>query len=88
MAHFIGGSAYTMAKDIAEGLILLNGTMLRRFSRADVQQVLFELNKIVRESRSIIVEQADIQAIQKKNRRLSRIMSALQILKSKLSARR
>ncbi|MCZ6779783.1 MAG: hypothetical protein V3U86_13960 [Acidobacteriota bacterium] len=88
MAHFIGGSAYTMAKDIAEGLILLNGTMLRRFSRADVQQVLFELDKIVRESRSIIVEQADIQAIQKKNRRLSRIMSALQILKSKLSARR
>ncbi len=62
--------------------------MLRRFSRADVQQVLFELDKIVRESRSIIVEQADIQAIQKKNRRLSRIMSALQILKSKLSARR
>lgn len=88
MAHFIGGSSYTMAKDIADGLILLNGTMLRKFSRAEVQQVLFELDKLARESRGIVVEQADIQAIQKKSRRLSRITSALLILKGKLSARR
>lgn len=88
MAHFIGGSAYTMAKDIAEGLILLNHTMLRKFNRSEVQQVLFELDKFARESRSLIVEQTDTQAIQKKNRRISRITSALQILKSALSNRK
>ncbi len=88
MAHFIGGSAYTMAKDIAEGFVLLNGTMLRKFSRPEVQQVLFELDKLARESRSLIVEQSDIQGIQKKSRRLSRITSALLILKGKLSVRR
>lgn len=88
MGHFIGGSAYGMAKDIAEGLILLNETMLRKFAPAETQQLLFELDKLAKDARGEQVGQEDIQAIQKKSRRVSRITSAIIMLKSRLASGR
>lgn len=88
MGHFIGGSAFGMARDIAEGLILLNDTMLRKFAPTETQQLLFELDKMIKDARGEQVDQEDTQAIQKKNRRISRIQSAMSILKSRLATRR
>ncbi|MEE9219568.1 MAG: hypothetical protein V3U98_10935 [Acidobacteriota bacterium] len=87
MGHFIGGSAYMMARDVAEGYILLNDPMLRKFIRSEVQQVLFELDKLIREARGEAVDQEDVPAIQRKNRRVSRINAAVSILKSRLAKR-
>lgn len=87
MGHFIGGSAFAMAHDIALGLILLNETMLRKFGPAELQQLLFELDKQVKDARGEQVGQEDTQAIQKKNRRISRIQSAMNIVKSRLATR-
>jgi len=88
MGHFIGGSAFGMARDIAEGLILLNDTMLRKFAPNESQQLLFELDKMIKDARGETVAQEDTQAIQKKSRRISRIQSAMNIVKSRLATRR
>ena len=87
MGHFIGGSAYSMARDVAEGLILLNDTMLRKFSVGEIQQLMFELDKLAKDARGEQVDQEDTQAIQKKSRRVSRIASAMNIVKLRLATR-
>jgi hypothetical protein len=87
MGHFIGGSAFGMARDIAEGLILLNDTMLRKFSAGESQQLLFELDRLAKDARAEQVAQEDAPAIQKKNRRISRINQAVMILKNRLATK-
>jgi hypothetical protein len=87
MGHFIGGSAFAMARDVAEGLILLNDSQLRKFTPPELQQLLFELDRLVKDARGEAVDQEDAQAIQKKNRRISRIVSALNIVKGRLAVR-
>jgi hypothetical protein len=87
MGHFIGGSAFGMARDIAEGFILLNDSMLRKFNAGESQQLLFELDKLAKDARAEQVAQEDTQAIQKKNRRISRINQATMIIKSRLATR-
>lgn len=87
MGHFIGGSAFGMAHDVAEGLILLNDSLLKKFAPSELQQLLFELDKLVKEARGEAVDQVDVQAIQKKNRRISRIVSAVSIIKGRMAVR-
>ncbi len=87
MGHFIGGSAFGMARDVSEGLILLNDTMLRKFQLPELQQLHFELEKMIKDARGEQVAQEDAQAIQKKSRRISRIQSAMNIIKTRMSTR-
>jgi hypothetical protein len=87
MGHFIGGSAFAMARDVAEGLILLNDSQLKKFTPSELQQLLFELDKLVKDARGEAVDQEDVPAIQKKNRRISRIVSAVNIIKSRMAVR-
>jgi hypothetical protein len=87
MGHFIGGSAFGMARDIAEGFILLNDTMLRKFNAGESQQLLFELDRLAKDARAEQVAQEDAPAIQKKSRRISRINQAMMILKNRLATK-
>jgi hypothetical protein len=87
MGHFIGGSAFAMARDVAEGMILLNDSQLKKFAATELQQLLFELDKLVKDARGEAVDQEDVQAIQKKNRRISRIVSAVSIIKGRMAVR-
>ena len=80
MANFIGGSAYAMSRDIAEGYILLNAALLKKFSSAELSQLRHELGKVQKEIRSEQTPQNDVQAIQKRARKISRISAALLIL--------
>jgi len=80
MGNFIGGSAYAMSRDIAEGMILVNANTFKKFSAAEKKQLVFELDKVQKESRSEQPAGDDTQAIQKRGRRLSRITTALQII--------
>ena len=80
MGNFIGGSAYAMSRDIAEGYILLNAALLKKFSTAELAQLRHHLEKVQKEVRSEQTPQSDVQAIQKRGRKISRISSALLIL--------
>jgi len=80
MGNFIGGSAYAMSRDIAEGLILVNANTFKKFTVAELKQLGFELDKVQKEARSEQPLGEDTQAIQKRGRKLGRITTALQII--------
>jgi transposase len=80
MGNFIGGSAYAMSRDIAEGMILVNTNTFKKFSTVELKQLAFELDKVQKEARSEQPAGDDTQAIQKRGRKLGRITTALQII--------
>ncbi|HEV8336061.1 MAG TPA: hypothetical protein VGR67_06595 [Candidatus Polarisedimenticolia bacterium] len=80
MANFMGGSAYAMSKDIAEGYVLLNANLLKKFTPVELAQLRQQLEKVQKEIRSEQPAQDDVQAIQKRGRKISRVSSALLVL--------
>ena len=77
MGSFIGGSAYAMSHDIAEGMILVNANTLKKFTPTELKQLTFELDRVQKEVRAEQPAGDDTQAIQKRGRKLSRITQAL-----------
>ena len=88
MAGFLGGSAYAMATQIGEGYTLLNPVMLRKFSKPELQQLVFEMEKLQRETRAVNPPVEDQAALQAKNRRLGRLRQGLMVLNHQISQRR
>jgi len=82
MASFPGGSAWAMAKDIAEGYLLINERTYRRFDAGQLEKLGFELERALREQRGEVVDVEDVQAVQQKNRKLSRLTGAITMLRS------
>ena len=80
MANFLGGSAYAMSRDIAEGYVLLSAVLLKSFSAAELMQLRQQLEKVQREIRADQPPADDVQAIQRRGRKISRISSALLVL--------
>ena len=76
-----------MATQIADGLYLLSSNSLRGLSTGEMGMLRMELEKLQRETRSVVPPQDDAQAYQNRNRRISRISSALQVIVNKQSAR-
>jgi butyrate kinase len=87
MGNFIGGSAYAMARDVAEGLLLLNANVLKKFTVAELKQLAFELDKVQKEARADQPAVDDTQAIQKRGRKLSRITAALNMINQVMVSR-
>ncbi len=79
---FMGGSAWAMAQQIAEGFILVSERTYKRLERVELEKLAFEMEKLQREVRGGQVGQDDIVAIQLKSRKLSRLTGAIQQLRS------
>ena len=84
MGSFIGGSAYAMSRDIAEGMILVSSATLKKFSVSDLKQLIFELDRVQKEIRSDQPAKDDTLAIQKRGRKLGRVTQTLIILNAAL----
>jgi predicted lipid-binding transport protein (Tim44 family) len=84
----MGGSAPAMANQIAEGYTLLTAVQLKRLTDPEMDQLLFELEKILRDARGEQVDLEDIPALQVRNRRLSRIQNAIQQINMAAQRRR
>jgi hypothetical protein len=82
MGAFMGGSAWAMASQIGDGFILVSDRTWARLERPDLEKLAFELDKLLRESRAVQVPLEDIQGIQQKNRKISRLTGALGMLRS------
>ena len=87
MGNFLGGSAYAMASQIAKGYLLVTPIVLRRLTRGDLNQLQFELQKIMTDERGKQPPQDDTQALKARNRTISRINNALQVIKGRLAGR-
>ncbi|HET7451268.1 MAG TPA: hypothetical protein VFL12_00880 [Thermoanaerobaculia bacterium] len=80
MSVFIGGSAVSMAKDVAEGYIIVSEHTFKKFQATDLQSFLAEVDKLTREIRGVMPAPEDMDGLQRKNRKLQRLMQAQTIV--------
>jgi hypothetical protein len=85
---FLGGSAYAMARDVGEGYILLNTNMLRRMSAEELKQLRFEIDRLLNGVRGDQPSLDNVMAIQTRNRKISRLNSAVFMINSQLQTLR
>lgn len=78
MSPFLGGSALAFAEQVAGGYTTLTSVQLRRLSESEIDQLRFELEKILRDLRALIIAQDDLAGVQGRNRKISRVTGALQ----------
>ncbi len=83
---YLGGSAYAMARDVCEGYILLNVNLLRRMSGEELRQLRFEIERLLTGTRGEQLSLEDILAIQSKNRRISRLNSAVMMINNQIQS--
>lgn len=82
MGSFPGGSAYAMARDIAEGYFTVTERTFQRMGRGDLDKITFEIDRLLREVRGNQPDLDDLPAIQTRNRKIQRINTALMILRA------
>jgi len=87
MGNFLGGSAYAMASQIAGGYMLVTPTILRRLNRPELNQLQFELQRIMTDERGNQPQQDNTQALQARNRKISRISNAQQVIQARIRGR-
>lgn len=87
MSNFMGGSAYAMANQITEGYILLNPLNLKKLSRGELNQLQFEIQKILTDIRGNQPSLDDVQAQQARNRKIGRLNTALLVIGNQLTGR-
>jgi len=84
MANFIGGSAFSMANQIADGYLLLNIHHLKKLTVSDINTVKTELDKIMREARAEQPPLDQTELLQKRNRKIARINTSFMMLNAEL----
>jgi hypothetical protein len=87
MANWVGGSVTAMAGQIVEGFLLVSTATLKGYARGELQALKFELEKALRTTRAEVPPQDDALAQQARNRKISRVSSALSVVQNKLSTR-
>ena len=73
MSPYMGGSAPAMANQIADGYTLVTAVQLKRVTDGEMNQLQFELEKILRDLRSEPVNLEDLPGVQARNRKMTRI---------------
>ena len=74
--------AWKSASEIADGYLVLNQATLKRLVPAELSALQLELEKATRETRCAVVAADDVEAAQKRSRRLLRISQATVVLQS------
>jgi len=85
---YLGGSAFAMARDVGEGYILMNVNVLKRMAPEELRQLRFELERIITTLRGEQPSADNMLAIQGRNRRLSRLTSAVSMINNHLQMSR
>ncbi len=88
MGTFMGGSAPAMARQVCDGYTLLSQTTIKRLSLQQMQELEFEIEKRLRETRADTPDMADLDAVRDRNRRISRIENAVRVLRHTMQQRR
>ncbi len=88
MGHFIGGSAYAMTQQVAGGFTLVTERSFKRLTRADLDSLSHEIEKVLREIRSDQPAADDLTAIQTRNRKIQRLNTCRMMLRTFRQRRR
>jgi len=76
MSKFIGGSAYAMARDIGDGYVTVTERTFKAYSRAEIEQLCFELDRYLRELRGSQCATDELPVVQARNRKIMRLNTA------------
>lgn len=81
---FMGGSAYSMAQSLMEGYIIPSPPNLKRLTIEEIRELLFEIEKLLRELRSQVVDPNDFMANKIRNTKIMRLQSAHKVISTHL----
>jgi hypothetical protein len=81
---FMGGSSYAMATSLMEGYIIPSPTNLKKLTIEEMRELLFEVEKLLRELRGEIIDQNDFMAIKKRNQKILKLQSAQNVISNHL----
>ena len=82
MGNFPGGSAFAMARDIGEGFQSVTERTFLRMTRAELDKLTFEMNRLLMEVRGNQPDIDDLPAVQQRNRKIQRLNTAMMILRA------
>ena len=88
MSPYMGGSAPAMAAQVADGYTLISAVQLKRLLDNELDLLQVELDRIMRDIRSVAMDLEDIPAINARNRKLARVSGALQQIQMAKAKRR
>lgn len=88
MGNFPGGSAWAMAKDIAEGVLLPTERSFIRLQPPEMEQLAFEIDRALRDVRGNQPSLEDQAALQQRNRKIMRLNQGLSMLRAAQAKRR
>ena len=88
MSPYMGGSAPAMAAQVSDGYTLISAVQLKRLTDPELDLLHAELERMLRDIRSVVVPLDDVSAIQARQRRMTRITGALQQIQMTKSKRR
>ena len=77
MSVFLGGSAYNMVRDVAEGYILVSERTFKGYARRDLTEFVMESERLLREVRATQVPLTESILAQKRQRRMQRLVQAM-----------
>ena len=77
MSVFLGGSAYNMVRDVAEGYILVSERTFKGYARRDLTEFVMESERLLREVRAAQVPLTETILAQKRQRRMQRLVQAM-----------
>lgn len=70
-----------MARDVGEGYLLVTERTFKTMSRSDLDQIVFEMDRYLRELRGDQPAIDDLPAVQQRQRKMQRINSALSMVR-------
>ena len=77
-----------MARDVGEGYVLLNTILLKRMSSEELKQLRFEIDRLLSGYRSEQPPADNAAAINARNRKISRLNSAVSMINNQIQANR
>jgi hypothetical protein len=77
-----GGSAFGYARDIAEGYQVVTERSFKGLTRPEMDQLAFEIDRGLRDTRAEQVPVDDLPMIQAKNRKIQRLNGAMMMMRS------
>jgi len=76
-----------MARDVSEGYVLLNPTMMKRMTDEELRQLRFEIERLLTGIRGEQYPADDTNAVQNRNRRIGRLTSGVSMINNYLQSR-
>ncbi|HXM77518.1 MAG TPA: hypothetical protein VN971_12120 [Thermoanaerobaculia bacterium] len=88
MSVFLGGSAYNMVRELADGFIIVTERTFKQYKPQDLTDFQMEADKLLREVRGAQLPVTDLEGTQKRQRRMQRLQQAITIINAVRSRNR